>query len=189
MWKRRKEETPTETPREAATRPAGGFETPQAAPAPAPPAPRVTRTEATIGKSVRIKGNLYAEEDLYLDGQIEGTLDLPKNRLTIGKSGKVQATIKAREVDVHGTVNGDIEASSKITIRSAANLVGNLKSATISIEDGAYFKGSIDIVRAAPAKPAPPPAPKPAGQPKTETSAPASKPAAGQPAPRTTGKA
>jgi len=119
----------------------------------------VTRAEATIGKSVLIKGQLYSEEDLHLDGQVEGTLELPNSRFTVGKSGKVQANIKAREVDVQGTVHGNIEALEKITIRSAANLVGDLKSATISIEDGAYFKGSIDIVRPAPVKAPPPPAP------------------------------
>jgi cytoskeletal protein CcmA (bactofilin family) len=117
----------------------------------------VKRSEATIGKSVLIKGQLYSEEDLHLDGHIEGTLEIPNSRLTVGKSGKVHASIRAREVDVHGTVQGNIEAQEKITIRGAANLVGDLKSATISIEDGAYFKGSIDIVRTPPPKAAPPP--------------------------------
>jgi cytoskeletal protein CcmA (bactofilin family) len=146
-------------------------------------APRVTRNEASIGKSVLIKGQLYSEEDLHLDGHLEGTLELPKSRLTVGKSGKVQAGIRAREVDVHGTVQGNIEAVEKITIRSAANLVGDLKSATISIEDGAYFKGSIDIVRPAPPKtppPPPPPAPKPtAAGPSTSTPPPPKPPGSG----------
>jgi len=161
MWKRRKEDTPFERTSEPPVRPFGGA--PSVPPPAAAAAPRVTRAEATIGKSVLIKGQLYSEEDLHLDGQIEGTLELPKSRFTVGKSGKVQASIKAREVDVQGTVHGNIEALEKITIRSAANLVGDLRSATISIEDGAYFKGSIDIVRPAPTKaPAPPPAPAPA---------------------------
>ena len=162
MWKRQKEDTPRETSPEPTPRPGNSLPGGQSAPPPAAMAPRVTRNEASIGKSVLIKGQLYSEEDLHLDGHLEGTLELPKSRLTVGKSGKVQAGIRAREVDVHGTVQGNIEAVEKITIRSAANLVGDLKSATISIEDGAYFKGSIDIVRPAPAKtPPPPPAPKP----------------------------
>jgi cytoskeletal protein CcmA (bactofilin family) len=105
------------------------------------------------------------QEDLYLDGEIEGVVELPENRFVVGKSGKVQANIKAKEVDVLGTVHGDIIAGERITIRRDATLVGNLKSSTISIEDGAFFKGSIDIVRPAPVKaapPAPPPPPPPA---------------------------
>ena len=161
MWKRRKDEIPDE-PVPEPKRPMSS--TPSAPPAAAQP-PRVTRSEATIGKTVVIKGQLYGDEDLHIDGQIEGTIELPSHRLTVGKSGKIQASsIKARQVDVHGTVQGDIQAGEKITIRSAANLVGNLQSATISIEDGAYFKGSIDIVRPAPAK-APPPAPSPSPAP------------------------
>ncbi len=138
--------------------------------------PRVTRTEATIGKSVIIKGDLIGEEDVHLDGQIaEGSVQLLNNRLTVGKSGKVKASIRAREVDVHGTVNGDVEASDRIFIRAAANLIGDLKAASISIEDGAYFKGSIDIIRTPPAKsPVPQPPPKP--QPETGASKPAEKP-------------
>ena len=127
----------------------------------AAPAPR---REACIGKSVVIKGQIFSQEDLYVDGQIEGTVELPGNRLTVGKSGKVQASIKAREVDALGAVNGNILAGERITIRKDANLVGDLKSASVSIEDGAYFKGSIDIVRPPPAKPAPaapPPPPSP----------------------------
>lgn len=132
-------------------------------PPPSAPRPRVSRAEATIGKSVLIKGQIYSEEDLYLDGQVEGSLELPANRLTIGNNGKVRASVKAHEVEILGTVQGDIVAAERIIIRKAANLIGDLKSATISIEDGAYFKGSIDIVRAAPAKvppvSSPPPAP------------------------------
>lgn len=124
----------------------------QPVPAPATVSSRSTRSEATIGKTVSIKGQLFSEEDLYLDGQIEGSINVSQSRLTIGKNGKIQANIEAREVDVHGDVQGNIEAGDRITIRSAANLVGDLKSATVSIEDGAYFKGCIDIVRPATSK-------------------------------------
>ena len=112
--------------------------------------------EACVGKSVVVKGQIFSDEDLYVDGQIEGTVELPGNRLTVGLSGKMKASVKAREVDAIGTIHGDITAVEKIVIRKEAHLVGDLKSASISIEDGAYFKGSIDIVRPVPAKPAAP---------------------------------
>ena len=83
-------------------------------------------------RTVLIKGQVFSKEDLFLDGHIEGTIELPENRLTIGKSGKVQASIKAKQVDVLGSVfDGDIIAGDKITIRKDANLVGDMRSATI----------------------------------------------------------
>ena len=139
----------------------------------------MTRSEATIGKTVSIKGQLFSEEDMYLDGQIEGAIHLPHSRLTIGKNGKIQANIEAREVDVHGDVQGNVQAGERITIRSAAKLVGDLTSATISIEDGAYLKGCIDIVRPATAKPAPAPSPKPAAAASTRSTPPATSAANG----------
>jgi cytoskeletal protein CcmA (bactofilin family) len=159
MWKRRKEDMPSEQTPEPAGRTGTSFApVAESAPPPrvAPPPPRV---EARIGPSVAVKGQIFGQEDLWLDGEIEGSVELPENKFVIGKTGKVHADIKAREVDVLGSVRGDIQAREKITIRKDANLVGNIKSATISIEDGAFFKGSIDIVRQAPAKPAPAPPP------------------------------
>jgi len=97
---------------------------------------------------------------------------MPGNRLTVGANGKVEATIKAREVVILGAVRGNIEAGDRIIIRKDAHLEGDLKSASISIEDGAYFKGSIDIVRPSPVAPAAtPPAPKPPIQEPLPTSA------------------
>ncbi len=157
MWKRRKEDMPSEQIPEPTGR-TGVAPAPVSEPAPPPRvAPAPPKVEARIGPSVLVKGQIFAQEDLWLDGEIEGSIELPENRFVIGKTGKVHADIKAREVDVLGSVRGDIQAREKITIRKDANLVGNLKSATISIEDGAFFKGSIDIVR-----PAPAPVPKPA---------------------------
>ena len=130
MWKRRKDDNPIENTPEPTPRSGIGPAGAQPAPPPAALAPRVSRPEATIGKTVVIKGDLTAEEDVHLDGQItEGAVSLPNNRLTVGKSGKVRASIRAHEVDVHGSVNGNIEAAEKIIIRAAANLGGNLKSA------------------------------------------------------------
>lgn len=105
------------------------------------------RTGAAIGKAVVVKGQIYSREDLYVDGEVDGTLELQEHRLTIGPNGKVQAGIKAREVIIIGTVQGNIEAADKIDIRKDAKLVGDIKTTRIVIEDGAYFKGSIDISR------------------------------------------
>ncbi|MFB3777280.1 MAG: polymer-forming cytoskeletal protein [Bryobacteraceae bacterium] len=105
----------------------------------------VSRGTALIGKSLLVKGQLFGREDLTIDGELDGSLELQEHRLTIGPNGKVQANIKAREVVVIGTVHGNIEATEKIDIRKDAKLVGDIRTARIMIEDGAYFKGSIDI--------------------------------------------
>jgi cytoskeletal protein CcmA (bactofilin family) len=115
-----------------------------------------------LGKSVIVKGQIYSREDLTIDGEVEGTVELQEHRLTIGPNGKVRASVKARELVVLGTIHGDVETTDKIDIRKEAKLVGDIKTARIVIEDGAYFKGNIDIVRAEAARPAAAPAPKPA---------------------------
>lgn len=123
----------------------------------APPEPTVSRGGvAVLGKSVIVKGQIFSREDLTIDGEVEGTVELQEHRLTVGPNGKVLATIKAREVVVIGTVNGNVEASDKIDIRKDAKLVGDIHTARIVIEDGAYFKGNIDIIRQ-PAAPKPQP--------------------------------
>ena len=106
-----------------------------------------------------IKGQIFSREDLYIDGEVEGTVEALEHKLTIGPNGTVRATIKAREVVALGTIQGNVEAADKIEIRKDAKLVGDIKMARIIIEDGAYFKGSIDIVKPEPAKAA---APRPA---------------------------
>jgi len=94
-----------------------------------------------------IKGQIFSREDLTIDGEIDGSVELHEHRLTVGPNGKLQAGVKAREVVVLGTIHGNVEASDKIDIRKDAKLVGDIKTARIVIEDGAYFKGSIDIAR------------------------------------------
>jgi cytoskeletal protein CcmA (bactofilin family) len=118
---------------------------------------------------VVLKGQIYGREDLTIDGEVEGTVELQEHRLTIGPNGKVVATIKAREIVVLGTVNGNIETREKIDIRKEAKVVGDIRTARIVIEEGAYFKGSIDIVRAEAPKPAAQPAAAPKPQPVAAT--------------------
>ena len=115
-----------------------------------------SRGAASIGKSVTIKGQIFSREDLIVDGEIEGGIELNEHRLTVGPNGRVRAGVKAREIVVLGTIDGNVEALDKIDIRKDAKLVGDIKTARIIIEDGAYFKGSIDIVRTESPKPAAP---------------------------------
>ena len=121
-------------------------------PAVAPrPATTTTTTadQATIGKSLVIKGEVTGSESLYIDGRVEGSISLAGNRVTIGRNGVVAANINAREIVVLGKVRGNLTASDRVDIRSDGSLTGDVVAARISIEDGAFFKGGIDIVRAA----------------------------------------
>jgi cytoskeletal protein CcmA (bactofilin family) len=104
-----------------------------------------SRNAATIGKAVKIVGQIYTKEDLNVDGDVEGTIESTDNKVTIGTTGRVQASVKAREVVIFGHVQGNVEATDKVDIRREAKLVGDIITARISIEDGALFKGSIDI--------------------------------------------
>jgi cytoskeletal protein CcmA (bactofilin family) len=112
---------------------------------------------ATIGKAVKIVGQIHSKEDLFVDGDLEGTVEALEHKLTIGPNGTLHATVKAREVVVLGTIQGNVEAADKMEIRKDARLVGDIRTARIVIEDGAYFKGSIDIVKPEIAKSAPKP--------------------------------
>lgn len=111
------------------------------------------RNTATIGKAVKIIGQIFTKEDLNVDGDVEGTIESTDNKVTIGTTGRVQASVKAREVVIFGQVQGNVEAADKVDIRREAKLVGDITTARISIEDGALFKGSIDIRKPEP-KPA-----------------------------------
>ncbi len=117
---------------------------------------------AVLGKSVIVKGQIIAGEDLTIDGEADGTVELQEHRLTVGPNGKVMAAVKAREVVVIGTLHGNVETRDKIQIRKGATLIGDIRTARIEIEDGAFFKGNIDIIRTEP-KIAPSPQPKPHG--------------------------
>lgn len=105
-----------------------------------------TREEtARVGKSLAVKGEISGKEDLYIDGEVEGTIELAEHNLTIGPNGRVSADIHAREITIQGKVHGNIRASERIEIRKSGTVSGDLVTARIVIEDGAFFKGSIDI--------------------------------------------
>jgi cytoskeletal protein CcmA (bactofilin family) len=114
--------------------------------------PQSPAGSASIGKAVKVVGQIYSKEDLYVDGEVEGTVEALEHKLTIGPNGVVHAGVKAREVVALGTIQGNVEAHDKLEIRKDAKLVGDIRTARIIIEDGAYFKGSIDIVKPEPAK-------------------------------------
>ena len=118
-------------------------------PAPVPrPVTTTTSDQATIGKSLVIKGEVTGSESLYIDGRVEGSINLSGNRVTIGRNGVVSANINAREIVVLGKVRGNLTASDRVDIRSDGSLTGDVVAARISIEDGAFFKGGIDIRKA-----------------------------------------
>jgi len=101
--------------------------------------------QATIGKSLVIKGEVSGSESLYIDGRMEGSINLAGNRVTVGRNGVVAANINAREIVVLGKVRGTMVASDRVDIRSEGSLTGDVVAQRISIEDGAFFKGGIDI--------------------------------------------
>jgi len=145
MWKPTQSGQPSTTPTPEPIRP-----TPTPA-APVEPARAATSSsssvgeQATIGKGLFIKGEITGSESQYIDGKIEGTINLPGNRLTVGRNGQVNASINAREIVVLGKVRGNVAATDRVDIRAEGSLTGDVAAARISIEDGAFFKGGIDI--------------------------------------------
>jgi cytoskeletal protein CcmA (bactofilin family) len=116
------------------------------APAAAPRSSAGTpQDQASIGKSLVIKGEVTGSESLYIDGRVEGSINLPGNRVTVGRNGVVAANITAREIVVIGKLRGNLMASDRVDIRNEGSLTGDVVAQRISIEDGAFFKGGIDI--------------------------------------------
>ena len=101
--------------------------------------------QATIGKTLMIKGEISGAESLLIEGRVDGSVSLPGNRVTIGRSGIVAANIQAREIVVQGKVHGNLDASDRVEIRAEGSLVGDITAARISVEDGAFVKGGIDL--------------------------------------------
>jgi cytoskeletal protein CcmA (bactofilin family) len=123
------------------------------APAPAPanqqaaprPATLGTMEQATIGRSLFVKGEITGSESLYVDGRVEGVINLPDNRVTIGRNGNVTANIMAKEVVVMGKVKGNLNVTDRVDLRGEGSVVGDVAAQRLSIEDGAFIKGSIDL--------------------------------------------
>ena len=120
------------------------------APNPATPVKTVTSPieQASIGRTLVIKGEISGSESLYIDGKIEGTLSFKDHRVTVGRNGVVAANIAAREVVIMGKVTGNIECSDRVDIRSEGSLTGDIVSARISVEDGALLRGSVQLTPA-----------------------------------------
>lgn len=116
-------------------------------PAPTAQAPRTGNPAnvAVIGRSIRIDGDLRGEEDLRIEGDVNGTIQLRNNTLTIGSEGKISADVYANSVTVDGTVKGDLFGSESVSIRKNAQVHGNITAPRVSLEDGAKFKGSIEM--------------------------------------------
>ena len=153
MWKPSQPGTstpPTPEPQRPVTPPTSSFDS-SASSASRPVGSAATTPageQATIGKSLIVKGEVSGSESLYIDGKVEGAINLAGNRVTIGRNGQVAANIVAREIVVLGKVRGNCQASDRVDIRSEGSLTGDVIAARISIEDGAFFKGGIDIRKA-----------------------------------------
>ncbi len=151
MWKRKEDERPAVPLVPAA--PATVFTPKEVGPVETPK--NEFRSEvAHIGKSVLVKGELSGSEDLYLDGEVEGTVELHGHSLTVGPHGRVRANVQARDVVAHGKIDGNLRAD-RVELKNTSVVVGDILTQRIMIEDGAFFMGSIDIQREA-AKPEPP---------------------------------
>ncbi len=105
----------------------------------------VPTEQATIGRSLVIKGEISGAESLYVDGKIEGTINLAEHRVTVGRNGVIAANINAREVVIMGKVTGNIQCSDRLDIRSEGSLAGDVVTMRISVEDGAVLKGSVQV--------------------------------------------
>jgi cytoskeletal protein CcmA (bactofilin family) len=101
--------------------------------------------QATIGRSVVIKGDISGAEPLFIDGQVEGTITLADNRVTVGRNGSVTANINAKEVVIMGKVTGNIECSDRLDIRGEGTLIGDVVTQRISVEDGAVMSGNVQV--------------------------------------------
>jgi cytoskeletal protein CcmA (bactofilin family) len=115
-----------------------------------------------MGKAVKVIGQIFTKEDLQIDGDVEGAIESQDNKITIGPSGRVQASILARDIVILGQVQGNIQASGKVELRSESKLIGDITTSRISIEDGASFNGRIET-RKPEMKPVPVALQKPSG--------------------------
>jgi cytoskeletal protein CcmA (bactofilin family) len=144
MWnKETQSEVPGTSPSATSRVPA----TPLNAPAPVRPGYPTSRNLACLGSTIVVKGEISGDEDLQIDGKIEGPISLQGHRLTIGRSAQLSSQALAREVIVYGKATGNLRASDRVEIKKDGEVTGDITTARISIEDGAYFKGRIEIER------------------------------------------
>jgi cytoskeletal protein CcmA (bactofilin family) len=141
MWNTKQQTAPTATAGETPMTPTPASDTVR-------PGSPVVRTTAWLGSSIEVKGKISGNEDLHIDGKVEGPISLGNHRLTVGRNGQVSAEAVAREIIVYGKVNGNLRAQDRIEIKKDGSVTGDLATARIMIEDGAYFKGKIEIDRA-----------------------------------------
>jgi len=141
MWKRDDNVRPPAPPATPGPMPAPATE---AVPRPQPYA---EKPQVNIGKSVIIKGELSGSEDLTIEGQVEGKIELRQNVLTIGPNAKIKAQVVAKSVVVQGEVTGNVAASEKVDIRDSGSVDGDISSPKVAIAEGAHFRGSIDMQR------------------------------------------
>jgi cytoskeletal protein CcmA (bactofilin family) len=144
MWKRDEAVKPTSQPTPAAAPVASNVQ-PSAPVAQQAEPRRIERDLVNIGKSVVIKGELSGSEDLTIEGQVEGKIELKDHLLTIGPNGRIKAQIFAKTVIVLGEVNGNVSASEKVEIRDGGSVDGDIVSPRVAIAEGAHFRGSVDM--------------------------------------------
>jgi cytoskeletal protein CcmA (bactofilin family) len=149
MWKRDESVKPAAPP---ASTPAAAPAAPVGAAPSAEPRAQIGRDMVNIGKSVVIKGELSGSEDLTIEGQVEGRIDLKDHLLTIGPNGKIKAEVFAKAVVVLGEVQGNVTASEKVDIRDNGSVDGDIASPRVAIAEGAHFRGSVDMQRQGAAK-------------------------------------
>jgi cytoskeletal protein CcmA (bactofilin family) len=137
MWK--KSETPEDSRPQQAPAPA-----PQPAAAPRNPAPQI-REQSIIGPTIYIKGDLTGEEDLAIEGRLEGKIELRRHSITIGKNGRIKGDIYGKIITVEGTVEGNLYGEEQLIVRQSGNMRGNIVGPRVALEDGSNFKGSIDM--------------------------------------------
>ena len=124
---------------------AGGGEKPVARPAQAAAGPAPSQNEAVIGRSVQIKGEVSGEEDILVEGSVEGRIVLQNHHLTIGPSGRLQAEVDAKVITIEGEVAGDVMAAEKVILTKQGSLTGDIKATRLSVEDGPFLKGTVEL--------------------------------------------
>jgi cytoskeletal protein CcmA (bactofilin family) len=146
MWNKQSE-APAPAPSTPATQWQPSQSTPAASAGLRSASSQATRNLSCLGASLEIKGKISGDEDLQIDGKVEGAVALSGQRLTVGRTGKLNSEVHARELIVYGTLTGNVRASDRVEIKKDGSVTGDITTARISVEDGAYFKGRIEIER------------------------------------------